>query len=222
MAKTLLDSVNEVMRRTGIIAGDSGVLTSLTDSPRQVFIDQARQVINEGVDELYSSSPLAMPNELKEGSFNLSTGVRAYSLAADLSILRWPIIDRINNQFILHFVGGYEGLLILDPEQDDTGLPQVGVIRPTDGQLFLDRAPTIAQNGRQYFYQYEKQLGMTLATDTVPFDNDVWRAMVPAWVQLFKRELRGEFDRQLYGLSIGRAARLMIKTPARTHYSRRF
>ncbi len=55
VAKTLLNSVNEVGKRAGWIAGDAGLLTSLTDSGRQSFIDQAIQVINEGIAELYTT-----------------------------------------------------------------------------------------------------------------------------------------------------------------------
>ncbi len=52
MAQTLLQAVNAILKRTAIVAGDAGALTTLTDSARQVSIDQAVQVINEGVAEL--------------------------------------------------------------------------------------------------------------------------------------------------------------------------
>jgi hypothetical protein len=39
-----LNAVNEVLKKKGIIAGDSALLTSLTDSARQVSIDLAIQV----------------------------------------------------------------------------------------------------------------------------------------------------------------------------------
>lgn len=221
MAKSLLNSVNEILKRAGYIAGDAGLLTTLTDSARQVAIDQAIQVVNEGIDELYSAADVAMPNEQTSGTITLVAGTRAYQLASNLVQLRWPMIDRTNNQYLSEFAGGYNAILLHDPEQDDTGLPHLAAIRPTDGYLYLDRAPTSEEAGRVYTYQYDKNLAMSAAADTVPFNDAVFRAMVPAWIQLWKREMRNEFDGDLFKASIGRAARLLPQQQARTSYSPR-
>lgn len=63
MAKTLLNCVNEIFKRTSLIAGDAGALTSLTDAARQPAIDQAVQVVNEGILYLYNQSEVPLPNE---------------------------------------------------------------------------------------------------------------------------------------------------------------
>lgn len=222
MAKTLLNGVNEILKRASLIAGDAGLLTTLTDSARQVAIDQAVQVINEGIDDLYATPGVPpLPNEQVEATFTLVAGTRAYALAATMVQLRWPFIDKTNNQYLHPFPGGYSAMLVSDPEQDDTGLPYYAAIRPTDGYLHLDRAPTSVEAGRIYTYQYDKDLVLALAADTVPFKDAVFRAMVPAWLQLWKREMRNEFDAELYKMNIGRAATLMTQNPARTHYSPR-
>lgn len=221
MAKTLLNSVNETLKRVSVIAGDSGALSTLTDSARQVSIDVAVQVINEAIGELYSVCEIPQPNELKESTVTLATGTRAYTLASDLLLLRWPFIDRTNNQYLTEFPGGYEKLLLLDPEQDDTGLPHFATIRPTDGKLVVDRAPDAADNGKIYYYQYDKTLRMTLAADTVPFSDDVFDAMVPVWAQIWKRDRRQEYDGAMVRANMGRAARLLTKSQPRTHYSPR-
>lgn len=221
MAKTALDAVNAILRRSSIIAGDSGELTTLTDSARQVSIDIAMQVINEGIGELYSTSELALPNQQAESTVTLVTGTRAYSLHADLVRLHWPLIDKTNSQFMVEYPGGYDAMLSGDLEQDDTGLPYYATIRPTDGKLHVDRAPTSVENGRVYTYQYDKTLRLTTAAGTVPFNNDIFDAMVPAWVQLFKRDRRSEFDEGLYHLSVGRASRLLTQKPVRSSYSNR-
>ena len=111
--------------------------------------------------------------------------------------------------------------MLLDPEQDDTGLPYAGAIRPTDGKLHLDRSPTTVEAGRTYTYQYDKSLEMTLLTDTVPYNNQVFNAMVPVWVQLWKRDIRSEFDMALFTESRSRAARLLTQTIPRTDWSPR-
>lgn len=221
MAKTLLDGVNEILKRVNVIAGDAAVLTTLTDSARQHPIDIAVQVINEGIDELYSVSNRPIPKEQAESTITLVTGTRKYSLASDLLQLRFPLIDKTNTQFIFEYNDGYNGLLMLDPEQNDTGQPHWGAISPVNGYLHLDRAPTSNENGRVYTYQYDKNLALSAAADTVPFNDASFRAMVPAWVQLYKREMRNEFDTELFRNSIGRAARYAIMVEPRSSYSPR-
>lgn len=221
MAKTLLNSVNEILKRVSVISGDAGALTSLADSPRQVAIDIAVQVVNEGIDDLYAVTDIAHPNEQAESTMTLVTSTRAYTLASDLIQLRYPMIDKTNNQYIGEYPGGYNALLIADPEQDDTGLPMYGAFRPTDGKFYLDRAPTSVENGRVYTYQYDKNLALSILTDTVPFNDAVFRAMVPSWVQLWKRERQNEFDAGLYRASVGRAAALLSQKQPRTSYSPR-
>lgn len=221
MAKTLLNCVNEVLKRTSIIAGDAGLLTTLTDSARQVPIDQTIQVINEGIDELYSVSEVSLPNGQAESAIVLTTGDRSYALAAGVVQLRWPMIDKTNNQTLVEYPGGYNAMLLADTAQDDTGLPHYAAISPVTGSIFLDRAPTSNENGRIYTYQYDKDTELDSAADTVPFSNAVFRAMVPVWVQLLKREMRGEFDQALYSVNLGRASRLLTQKQMRSSYSPR-
>lgn len=221
MAKTLLNAVNEVLTRVGIIAGDSGDLTTLTDSARQRYIDVAVQVINEGIDELYTMQQRPMPSQQKEATLTLLLATRAYTLATDLLKLRWPLIDKTNNQFIVEFPGGYNEMLVFDTEQTDTGLPMAGAIRPTDAKLFLDRAPTATEAGRLYTYQYDRDMVLDSAADTVPFSDAVFRDLVPAWAHLWERTMRGAKDAEEFKLSLGRAGRHLPQIPARDSYSPR-
>lgn len=221
MAKTLLESINEILKRTAIVAGDAGEVTSLTDGARQPAIDKAVQVINEGIVALYGTSQLALPNEQAESTLVLVDGTRAYTLQTDLVQLRFPMVDKTNNQYLYKYPGGYNQMLLDDPEQDDTGLPHYGDIRPTDGKFHLDRTPTAEEAGRIYTYQYDKSLLMSAAANTVPFNDVVFTAMVPVWVQLFKREHRNEFDAALYQLNLGMASALLTQKQQRTHYSPR-
>lgn len=218
---TLLQAVNEILKRTGEIAGENQEFSNLTNDARQRAIDVAVQVINEGMDELYSTTGLPHPKEQAEDTITLVAGDRDYALASDLVQLRFPLIDKSNNHYIFEFAGGYNRLLIHDPEQDDTGLPHYGVISPVDGQLYLDRAPTSNDAGRVYTYQYDKDLSLSDSADTFPFPDAVFRAMVPAWVQLWKREMRNEFDGDLFNANMGRASRFLMQKHPRTHWSPR-
>lgn len=221
MSKTLLNAVNEVLKRVGVIAGDAGALTSLTDGSRQRAIDVAVQAINEANDALYTTSNMEKPTQQSSSTIVLVTDTRAYALANDLERLIFPLVDRTNTQFIYEYDAGYNGLLLLDPEQDDTGLPLYAAIRPADGYLFLDRAPTSAENGRTYTYQYDKNMGLSAFDDTVPFSDTVFRALVPCWVQIWKRELRNEFDSDIFNRELGIAASLLTKKQPRTSYNPR-
>lgn len=221
MAKTLLNAVNEILKRLSLIAGDSGTLTSLTDSARQPAIDIAVQVINEAVDRMYYTSNLSMPSGQAEDTITLLTGVRTYPLAADLVRLRYPFIDRVNTQHLFEFKGGYNQILLFDPEQDDVGLPHFGAINPVDAQFYVDRAPQAEDAGRVYFYQYDKNLSLELAADLFPFTDAVFRALVPAWVQLWKRERRNQFDVALFSSGMGLASRLLTKKLIRSSWSPR-
>ena len=221
MAKTLLNATNEILKKVGIIAGDAGLLTTLTDSARQVSIDQAVQAVNEGIDELYTTTEIAHPNEQAESTIVLVLATRAYTLASDMIQLRWPMVDKTNTQFLREFPGGYNRMLLEDPEQDDTGQPHFAAIRPTDGKLYLDRAPLAEDVGKTYTYQYDKTLELTIAASTVPFNDTVFRAMVPAWAELWARKRRGEFDEAIFKMSIGRASRLLTQKQMRSHYNPR-
>lgn len=220
MAKTLLNSVNDMFKLASLTAGDQDALTSLTDSARQHDIDACVLALNQTIDELYSSSEVPMPEQRAESTITLVTGTRAYSLATNYNRLHWPFIDKNNSNYIYEY-SSYDDLLVRDPEQDDTGLPTYGVIRPNDSKLYLDVAPTAVENGAIYTYQYDKDLELSAASDQVPFNNVVYRAVIPAAFQVWKRERRAEFDEGLYRAHLGRASRLLTLVPQRTHYSPR-
>ena len=211
MVKTLLDGVNDVLKRTNFItSGDE--FTSLTDSSRQVYIDVAVQVWNEAVEELYSTAEQAMPTELAEDTITLVADQRVYTLASDLVEFRFPLLDETNSHFIFKWGGDYHSLVNAQPDPNAfRGLPNFGVIDPRTGNLFLDRDPTTDGGGvgRVYKYRYDRELALSLATDTFPFKDVVYRGLVPAVAQFWNREQRNSFDAALAQLHLGRAARYL-------------
>lgn len=219
MAKTLLDGVNEVMKRVKLIAGAQGELTTLTDSARQPSIDTIVQIWNEAVEELYSLIDQPVPNEAVLGSLTLVAGQREYDCPADLVQTHWPLLDTTNGQEIWHYSGGYEQM-----RQDQvqpasyTGLPHYAVIEPVAGKLRLDRAPTAEYAGRVYEWLYDKDLSLSAAADTFPFEDAVFRAMVPAVANLWARGDRKDFDQALYAQNLARAGRLVTKKQMRSRW----
>lgn len=220
--KQLLDAVNEVLKRVNIIdTANTGLLASLTNSALQNFIDVAVQVVNEGMEELYTTAEVELPQQGGESTITLATGTREYALNSGLVKLLWPMVDRTNNQYLAQWMDSYENFLLLDPQQNQSRLPIFGMISPITDMLRIEVSPDAGSNGHVYTYEYLKDISVANATDTVPFNNLVFRAMVPAWVQLWKREMRNEFDQSLYQMSIGRASRALTQEPMREDYSNR-
>ncbi|MGI9411547.1 MAG: hypothetical protein ACR2OV_15820 [Hyphomicrobiaceae bacterium] len=219
MAKTLLDGVNEVLKRAGWIEGDSDELTSLTESARQHVIDVTVQVWNEAIDTLYDQSRIPRTPELAENTITLATDDRDYALQSDLLQLRFPLIDETNGFYIHEAKGGY--LAIVNSQQipgDFKGLPQIAAIRPTDGELYMDRIPTSEENGRVYKYRYDKDQELTTAAAAMPFSDAVFRGMVPAVAQLLRRDLKNDFDAGTFGSQIGQASRFLSQGQLRAKW----
>lgn len=216
---TLLNGVNAVLVRTKIIQGDSGTLTSLTDSGRQGFIDIAVQIWNEVIEELYSATSIPLPQEMAEDTITLVTDTRSYALQSDLIQLRFPLLDETNGQFIAEYRGGYEQMVADQPYPANyTGLPYLGAISPVNSELYLDRIPTSDENGRVYKYRYDKDISMSAAADTFPFTDAVYRALIPAAAQLWNRDQKRSFDEAVFKTSVGRASRFLTKIQPRTSW----
>jgi len=223
MAKQLIDGVNEILKKVDILEGDTGLLTTLTDSARQVFIDTAIQSLNEVLDELYSISVRSKPQQLRSATVTLTTSVTA-NLDANIVTLRkeYHLVDRSNNHIIYILDDtddGYRSLILGDLEQDDTGLPSYAAIDPTGvNRIRFDRKPTASESGRIYTYHFDTDLELTLAADAFPFSNTVFRAVVPAAAELWKLHRHQEFSQGIFNASMGRASRLFTMTPISDSY----
>jgi hypothetical protein len=60
----------------------------------------AIQVVNEGIDELYTASREGNAERAGEKHAGAGANTRAYSLATGMVQMRWPMIDKTNTQFI--------------------------------------------------------------------------------------------------------------------------
>jgi hypothetical protein len=216
---TLLNGVNEVLKRVRFIQGDGGLLTSLTDEARQSAVDVAVQVWNEAIEELYSMASVPLPKELAENTITLVTSDRDYTLQTDLIQLHWPFHDETNGRFITEYPGGY---LALKRDQlvpaNESGQPYFGAIRPTDGLLYLDKLPTATENGQVYTYNYDKDISLSAAADVFPFSDAVYRAMVAATAQYWQRDWQRDWDNDIFQTNLGRAARLLTQQQQHTNW----
>lgn len=214
--KTLLNGVNDVLKKLGAIKGNSGELASLSDSQRQVLIDVCVQAWNATVIDLYASSDKTLPNESKTSTVVLVAGDRDYALPSDLSVLTWPIKNLTNGYEIDEYPGGWEALKNDQLQPNNyTGRPIYGVIRPTDGQLYLDRIPTSADAGITYTVYYDKALAVSTASATFPFSDDVYYTLLSAVAEAVKMDTDEQSDarymvsRKKYKDAIGVASGLV-------------
>jgi hypothetical protein len=201
---TLLQGVNEVLKKVSVIQGDTGAVTSLSDSAKQVWIDLAVQSWNEAIDQLYSISDKPKPNELAKASITLATGDRDYALNSAVVQLHWPLLDETNGRQIHEYPNGY--MQMIKDQQfpaSYTGVPYLGAIDPTNGELYLNAIPTSEENGLVYQYWYDKDLSLSAATDTFPFTDAVFRALVPVVADLWKLEREHEFNNDWSKLNLG-------------------
>lgn len=218
MSKTFLNGVNDVLDRAGII-GANGTLTSFTDTGKQTFIDLAKMIWNETIDEVGEIMDMAPSGEAASSTITLVTSTREYSLPSNLIQIRWPLIYQTLGYTIEEYVGGYEKMRLdqLIPAQF-TGLPYYAAINPTTGYLRMERAPTSDVNGYGYDLFYDKDISMSAITDVFPFDDAVYRALVPVVCEGFERKKRNDFDAGVYRQCLSRAVSFANKAQRRLNW----
>lgn len=215
MSKTLLNGINEVLKKAQIVT-ETQLLTSLTNSGKQVFIDQAKQAWNEAIDELYTVAGVIRPSQMAESSITLVSGTREYTLKDNLIRLHYPLLDETNGQYVNEYPGGYEAMRKWQSiPQNYTGLPLNACIRPDNGRLYFDAIPQAAVAGRVYKYIYDKDTVLTLAEENMPFNDVVFRAMVPVVFELYRAIQHNREDEEKKKVNYGRAASLLNRTPQR-------
>lgn len=211
--KTLLQGVNEVLKKIGVIDSD---LSTLTSGGKQISINRTIQAWNEAIEQLYSVARMSMPNEQAEDTITLANGTRAYALASDLVQLYYPLLDETNGQYLEEYQPGYFDLVSRQPiPANETGLPIFACIRPTDGYLFIDKDPTTDYAGRIYKYRYDKDISLSILTDTFPFSDTVFRAMVPVVSELVRLYNQDKYAGELSSINYGRAAKLLTQKQER-------
>lgn len=219
MAKTLLNGVNDVLYRLGYVSS-TGALASLTDTGKQLFIDQAVQAWNQTIRRLYMKAQQPLPNAVGSTTLTLATGDRDYDLGlTDMSRIIWPIVDEDNDYFIREYPGGWMALYQDKPLATDwEGRAEYAAIRPTDGQLLLEYTPTADENGLTYTVYYEKDLLMTLAADTVPFNDGTYQDLIPAVAEQLKQIRNMSPDFGIYRISMADAAKSLTQNYPRDRY----
>jgi len=221
MSKTLLNGVNEVLKKVQIVDSNY-LLTSLTNSGKQVFIDNAVQAWNEAVDRIFSKAKIMKYYQGAESFITLVAGTRTYSLEDDLVQIRWPLQDETNGLYISEYPGGYEELRHLTPQPSNmTGTPFYGAISPMEKEIYLSSLPTSTDAGNVYKYLYWRDTVLENANDQFPFSDAVFRAMVPVVAEIWKLLQQNKFHTGIVKLNYGAAIRELKQQPASEFYVKR-
>lgn len=223
MARTLLQAVNRVMRRTNWV-GPNDPITSLTESGRQNVIDGVVDAINAVVRDVYDLIPDQRPTSISESSLTLVTNDRDYALDSDLERLYWPLIQQTNGYEIWPYRSRTPGLSPYQQMWRDqpipsqwTGRPYFAAFEPVAGELYLDRIPTANENGEVYAYTYDKSLTLSTATDTFPFSDEAMLAIEEAAADYYSVDKKAK-NPVKYAPALARAAGLISKTPIRASW----
>jgi len=213
MAKTLLNGVNEVLINTRWV-DSANLLASLTDTGIQGTIDQCVQAWNQSVQELFRQAGRPMPDGSDVQTITLVTDQREYSYPSGLVSVIWPLIDETNGFYIHEYQGGFEQMRIDQPQPANfTGIPQLATLNPATNKLRMERAPTANENGRIYQLLFKKSTLLSLAADTMPFDDDIFNAMVPSVAEVLRSTKNADPDFAIAGVNFSRAASYLGKNP---------
>ena len=215
---TFLTAVNDVLSRTSITSA-SGEVSSLTNAGKQVYIDTIVQIWNETLDDAANMMGIPHIGETSSSVLTLVLDQREYDLPTDLVQIRWPLVDTDLGHFIWEYPGGYTQMRVDQFIPSDwIGLAYTAAINPTTMKLRLDRAPSADEVGNTYDLLYDKDLSMSAATDTVPYTDAVYRALVPVVTEVFERRNRNDFDEAEYRRNLSRALAFMNRSNRRTHW----
>jgi hypothetical protein len=219
MSKTLLDGVNDLLKRMQYISGDAGSLSSLSDGSRQKEIDAAVSAWNDTIEDLFSVTNMPFPKDVGSDSITLVDGQREYALPTDLVQIRWPLKQETDGYYIYEYPGGYEQMRKDQPQPDTfDGRPYRAAINPITGGLYLEFAPQSAEAGDVYDILYDKDISVSSATDVFPFIDAVYRRLVPGAAEVWRYYMRNQFSQKVYNKSLSQASRYLTKLQARDSY----
>jgi len=169
---TLITAIGRLMENQGIIRGDTDSPTTLSDLQHGATIRLARNAVQDELNELISDS--LIPSEhAGTGSIVTVSGTRSYSLPSDFIRMfgRGYLMDSTNNNWISEYPGGEIKLQAVynnyKTQQSD----------PISWYFDLTTTKKIAfwpvpQSAKTYTFDYERDVSVTDAGDTLPFHNE--------------------------------------------------
>ncbi len=170
---TLIQAIARIMRIEGIIRGDTDAPTTLSDLQHGATINLGAIAIQDELIEI--ASDVMLPYEkTTTGSIATVAGTRSYSLAADfVRFVGTPMLYCSADNFeMFEFPGGEERLKL--------EVPNYRTAQADPFAFYFEYGTTkkisfyqVPQSVKTYVYDYEKDISVTNATDTLPFHNEI-------------------------------------------------
>lgn len=216
---TLLDGVNNALKRVNVIRGDTEAFTSLTDPAHQHDLDLMVQLWNEAIAMVYTLPGKPLPRRISNVTITLIQDQRNYPLPVDCEQIRFPLMPLSNEGGrINEYRGGYERMRWEQLHRSQyKGIPNYGVMDPRTRELLLDRAPIDDAVGREYDLEYNKVLTLSQATDQFAFDDSAVLSMVPVIAEAWRQNETGA-NRGFAPSAFGRTARIIRSQEKRSMY----
>lgn len=169
---TLIGAITRIMRSEGIIRGDTDAPTTLSDLQHGATINMAAIAVQDELNELVSDELIPYEHSTT-GSIVSVVGQSSYALASDF--IRFfgvaSLYDSTNKIRIYEYPGGEEALQQSFFEYKTTqGNPQAWYFdATTTKKIGLWPVPSSVKT---WTYDYEKDVSVTSASDTLPFHNE--------------------------------------------------
>lgn len=171
-----LAAVNRIMRIEGILRGDTDPITTFSDLQHGATIQIATVSIQDELNELTSDS--LIPFEKKNtGSITTVSGTRSYALPSDFIRFygKAMVYESTSNNEFFEYPGGEDKLKIAVPSYKTLqSVPfyfYFGGATETTSSKQISFYP-VPQSALTYTFDYEGDVSVTNATDTLPFQNE--------------------------------------------------
>jgi len=170
---TLIQAIARIMRIEGIIRGDTDAPTSLSDLQHGATINIGAIAVQDELVEI--SSDVMIPYE-KDATGSIATvaSTRSYALASNfVRFVGRPMLYCAADNFQMFEYPGGENKLKLD-------VPNYKTNPSTPSAFYFENGTTkqisfypVPQDAKTYAYDYEKDISVTAAVDTLPFHNEI-------------------------------------------------
>lgn len=187
---TFLDAVNRILRSARIIGGDDEDLTSFTETQHKTSLEIAKIAVQDEMNELYSV--FGLPYERASGTIVTVSGTRTYSLPSDF-VRMWGdgwIYDGTNRVYPRseEEVAEYDWNYLTN-----TGTPLFWYF--ADGINRKMGLYPVPDSAITYTLQYEKELSLLNANDTLPFETN---SQANAFTGMATERFKAVFDNELF------------------------
>jgi hypothetical protein len=168
----LITAIGRLLENQGIIRGDTDLPTTLSDLQHGATIRLARNAIQDELNELISDN-LIPYEHAGTGSVVTVAGTRSYALPANFIRMfgNAYLIDSTSNNWIPEYPGGEIGLQsIYNNYKTQQSEPQYWYFDATTTKKIAFWP--VPQSAKTYTFDYEMDVSVTAATDTLPFHNE--------------------------------------------------